>query len=302
MDRMIRIGVASFALTLGLISAVGPARAQAPAPVRATPAAAAVARPAYFDATPSLRMERGADGVLVVTFNTRGGPFRFSAVEHAAFVDAFAAIGRDRDNKVVILTGAGGDWIADIDFASFGDVSDPDRWSRVHDEGTQVLENLLNIRVPVICAVEGRAWVHTEYCLTANVVVAGHGATFHDAPHFAGGIVPGDGIFTAWSYWAGPGRAQAWLLSPAPISAETARDWGVVAEVTAKGGAVARARELAAAWLRAPEVTRRDTRVHFVQPLKERIARETGYGLALEGASAAALVKAGREQTREQGT
>mgnify|MGYP007020395624 CR=1 FL=1 len=90
MDRMIRIGVASFALTLGLISAVGPARAQAPAPVRATPAAAAVARPAYFDATPSLRMERGADGVLVVTFNTRGGPFRFSAVEHAAFVDAFA--------------------------------------------------------------------------------------------------------------------------------------------------------------------------------------------------------------------
>ena len=27
----------------------------------------------------------------------------------------------------------------------------------------------------------------------------------------------------------------------------------------------------------------------------------TGYGLALEGASAAALVKAGREQTREQG-
>ena len=33
----------------------------------------------------------------------------------------------------------------------------------------------------------------------------------------------------------------------------------------------------------------------------ERIARETGYGLALEGASAAALVKAGREQTREQG-
>jgi enoyl-CoA hydratase/carnithine racemase len=164
----------------------------------------------------------------------------------------------------------------------------------VHDEGTQVLENLLNIRVPVICAVEGRAWLHTEYCLTANVILAGQGATFHDVPHFAGGVVPGDGIFTAWSYYAGPGRAQAWLLDPKPIPAETARDWGVVAEVTAKGGAVARARQLASQWLKAPELTRRNTRIHFIQPLKERIVRETGYGLLLEGESADALLKSSR--------
>jgi hypothetical protein len=40
-----------------------------------------------------------------------------------------------------------------------------------------------------------------------------------------------------------------------------------------------------------PDVTRRNTRVHFIQPLKERIVREVGYGLWLEGASAANLVK-----------
>ncbi len=50
-------------------------------------------------------------------------------------------------------------------------------------------------------------------------------------------------------------------------------------------------RELASLYLKAPEVTRRNNRVHFVQPLKERIVREIGYGLSLEGASAAALVK-----------
>lgn len=43
--------------------------------------------------------------------------------------------------------------------------------------------------------------------------------------------------------------------------------------------------------LASPEVTRRDTRVHFIQPLKERIVREVGYGLSLEGASAADLMK-----------
>lgn len=34
-----------------------------------------------------------------------------------------------------------------------------------------------------------------------------------------------------------------------------------------------------------------NTRVHFIQPLKERIVREVGYGLSLERASSAALVK-----------
>jgi hypothetical protein len=57
------------------------------------------------------------------------------------------------------------------------------------------------------------------------------------------------------------------------------------------GKALSRARELAELYLKAPEVTRRNTRVHFIQPLKERIVREVGYGLSLEGASAADLVK-----------
>jgi hypothetical protein len=47
---------------------------------------------------------------------------------------------------------------------------------------------------------------------------------------------------------------------------------------------MARARELADLYLRAPEVTRRNTRIHFIQPLKECIVREVGYGLSLEGA------------------
>jgi enoyl-CoA hydratase/carnithine racemase len=136
------------------------------------------------------------------------------------------------------------------------------------------------------------AWIHTEYCLLSNVIVAGEGATFNDAPHFAGGIVPGDGIYTTWSHWAGHGRAQAWLLNPKPISAKTAQDWGVVSEVTPDGQALTRAKALAAGWLEKTDTNLRNTRIHFIQPLKERIVKEVGYGLSLEGASAAGLVKA----------
>jgi enoyl-CoA hydratase/carnithine racemase len=245
----------------------------------------------YLSAYRSLKMSRDAQGVLIVAFHTKGGPFKFTAPDHTEFVDAFYHIAQDRANKIVILTGTGGEFIPEIDFATFGNVADPEVWSQVHDEGVQILENLANIRVPVLAAVEGRANVHSEYALLADVIVAGEGATFNDVPHFAGGIVPGDGIFTTWSYRAGAGRAEAFLLNPHPISARMAQEWGVVAEVVPDGKALGRARELAALYLTKPEVTRRNTRTHFIRPLKERIIHEVGYGLSLEGASAADLVK-----------
>jgi enoyl-CoA hydratase/carnithine racemase len=267
---------ASFAVALALAGPLAPA---------------AIAQPAYFTRYDDLRMTRTPDGVLTVEMNTAGGPLKFTAHDHETFVDAFYDIGRDRDNKVVILAGAGGQWMSDIDFQSFGDVSDPNVWSRIHDDGTQMLENIANVRAPMICAVEGKAWVHTEWCLLANLIIAGEGASFNDVPHFKGGIVPGDGLFTLWSYYVGAGRAQAMLLDPQPLDASTAKQWGVVSEIVPAGQAVSRAREVAATWLTKPEATRRFTRLHFVQPIKQRVVAEVGYGLALEGISASALVK-----------
>ena len=253
----------------------------------------------YFAAYGNLKLARDAKGILVVQFHTNGGPLIMSAQAHTEFVDAFYRIAQDRGNKIVILTGAGGEFITDVEWSSFGDVSDPGVWSQVHDEGVQVLENIANIRVPVIVAIEGRAHVHSEYALLANVIVASEGATFQDVAHFAAGVAPGDGIFTAWSYRAGAGRAEAFLLNPKPLSARMAHEWGVVAEVVPNGKALNRARELAELYLKAPEVTRRNTRVHFIQPLKERIVREVGYGLSLEGASAADLFKSKKSMRSE---
>ncbi|HEY1926064.1 MAG TPA: enoyl-CoA hydratase/isomerase family protein [Caulobacteraceae bacterium] len=245
----------------------------------------------YFTSYQHLNLSRDDKGVLIAEFHNNGGSYVMNAQGHTEFVDAFHNIGQDRANKIVIMTGAGGDFIGDVEWTSFGDVSDPGVWSRIHDEGVQVLQNIADIRVPVIAAIEGRAHVHSDYALLANVIVAAEGATFEDVAHYGVGVTPGDGIFTTWSYRAGPGRAEAFLLDPRPLAARTALEWGVVAEVTRNGQAVARARELADLYLRAPEVTRRNTRIHFIQPLKERIVREVGYGLSLEGASSADLVK-----------
>jgi len=87
------------------------------------------------------------------------------------------------------------------------------------------------------------------------------------------------------------------LLNPQPLTAAMAHQWGVVAELVPNGKALSRAQELAEQYLKVPEVTRRNTRIHFMQPLKERIVREVGYGLSLEGASAADLVKSMRAKS-----
>src|ERR1700741_5331453 len=257
-------------------------------------------QPSYFTAYRSLKLTRDAQGVLVVEFHGNGEPFIMTAQAHTEFVDAFYRIGQDRANKIVILTGAGGQFITSVEWPSFGDVTDTGVWSQIHDEGVQVLENIANIRVPVIAAIEGRAHIHSDYALLANVIVAAEGATFQDVGHYAAGVAPGDGIFTTWSYRPGAGRAEAFLLNPQPLPARTAQEWGVVAEVVPNGKALGRAQELAELYLKAPEVTRRNPRVHFIQPLKERIVREVGYGLSLEGSSSADLVKSTRGAAAER--
>ena len=110
--------------------------------------------------------------------------------------------------------------------------------------------------------------IPVEYALIADVIVAGEGATLNDVPHLPEASSLEMGIFTAWSYRAGAGRAETFLLDPRPLTAQTAYEWGVVAEVVPNGKALSRARELAELYLKAPEVTRRNTRVHFIQPLK----------------------------------
>src|SRR5260370_14895122 len=123
---------------------------------------------------------------------------------------------------MVIVTGAGGEFISDVDWSSFGNAADPGVWSQVHDEGVQVLENIANIRVPVIAAIEGRAHVHSDYALLASVIVAADGATFQDVAHFSQGVAPGDGIFTTRSYPPGAARPEAVLLNPHPLTPQHA--------------------------------------------------------------------------------
>jgi enoyl-CoA hydratase/carnithine racemase len=248
--------------------------------------------PSYFDRYSQLAMARDDSGVLTVRLHSNGGPCRFGPRTHEHFVDAFYDISRDPDTRVVILTGTGDSWIAEFDELQArpsDDFTVPRNWDRVYWEGKKVLQNLLDIDVPVIAAVNGPAHVHSEYILTCDIVLASETATFQDLPHLNFGLTPGDGVHLLWPHVLGPVRGRYFLATQQVLSARQALEYGAVNEVVPADALLARARELAENLARLPTLTLRYMRVATSQPIKELLAKYLGYGLALQGLSAAAL-------------
>ncbi len=232
-----------------------------------------------------IRMER-RNGILQVTFSTKGGPLQWNESAHREFGYAFTDIGADPDNKVVIMTGTGEAFCAEIDFQSFGDITTPRGWDKIYWEGKKLLLNLLDIEVPMIAAVNGPALIHAELAVLCDIVLAADTAAFQDAPHFKNGIVPGDGVHVIWPLLLGMNRGRYFLLTGQKLSAQEALGLGVVNEVLPRGQLLARAWELAEQLVKQPPLTLRYSRVVLTLRLKQLMQEALGYGLALEGMGA----------------
>src|SRR5213592_4978808 len=114
----------------------------------------------YRDKYENLRMKR-ENGILEVALHTQGGPLVFNGYVHQALVHAFRDIGDDRDNHIVILTGTGNEFCAQISPEGF-DFFTPTGYDKVLREGTKVLENILDIEVPMIAAINGRTFADSS--------------------------------------------------------------------------------------------------------------------------------------------
>src|SRR5438094_152307 len=185
---------------------------------------------AYRDSFPNARLTRSESGVLEVALHTDGGTLVFNGHTHEQFVDLFHAIGSDRDNRVVILTGSGGAFMESISPDGF-DFFSPQGYDKIYREGKKVLMNILDIEVPLIAAVNGPVRLHSEYILLADIVLASPSTVFQDKPHFEFGIVPGDGVNLLWQEVIGSVRGRYFILTRQELDAETAKEWGAVNEI-----------------------------------------------------------------------
>ncbi len=237
----------------------------------------------YRDRYPNVALTR-SEGILEMRIHSDGGPLVWGRGPHRQLGQCFADIGSDPTNRVVILTGTGEQFCARIDdsLAEF----DSALWDELFHDARRLLTNLLEIEVPVITAVNGRASVHAELGVLGDIVLAAEDAFFQDAAHFRHGTVPGDGVHVIWPHLIGPVRARYFLMTAQRLSARDALQLGFVNELHPREALLPRARELAREFARQPDSTLRYTRALFTRPLKRMLLDDLGFGLAVEGLGA----------------
>ncbi|MCK9542358.1 MAG: enoyl-CoA hydratase/isomerase family protein [Novosphingobium sp.] len=241
----------------------------------------------YRDRYQTIRLTRGGDGVLELVMHTRGGEALWGTSLtslHAELGECFADMARDPENKVVIMTGTGDNFVVGFDAEESAPEGD-DRaavWRRIHVEGMALLNNLLAIPVPVIAAVNGPAHIHAELLVLGDIVLAADHAEFADLAHVPNGVVPGDGVQTVWQELLGPNRGRYFLLTGERIDAREAQRLGIVGEVLPRDGLMDRARELARQLAANPHWTLRQMKSVLVRRLRRRVAEDLDHGLAVE--------------------
>jgi enoyl-CoA hydratase/carnithine racemase len=238
----------------------------------------------YANKYQSVRMER-RDGILLMTLHTEGQSLRWGFGPHGELPEAFHDVGADRDNRVVILTGTGPEFSgprATPGTSSFPIRPAAERIDRIHWEGRHLLMRLLEIEVPVISAINGPAWRHSEIPLLADIVLAADTAQFQDSAHFASDVVPGDGMHIVMPLLLGMNRGRYYLLTGQTLDARQALDLGLVAEVLPPDKLMARAWELAEGLAKRPTLLLRYTRLLLTEALRRQMHDLLGYGLGME--------------------
>jgi enoyl-CoA hydratase len=197
---------------------------------------------------PDLIVER--DGhVLTVTLNRPEARNAFSPDMLVRAADAWRLLDEDPELRVGILTGAGGTFCSGMDLKALAAGMPEDvqaRWSEDPDMHWKALLRHFRPSKPIIAAVEGYCVAGgTEILQATEIRVAGDTAEFAIA-EVQRGLFPLGGSTVRLQRQIGFTNAADLLLTGRRISAQEAREIGLIGHVVPAGTAIDKARELAA--------------------------------------------------------
>jgi 2-(1,2-epoxy-1,2-dihydrophenyl)acetyl-CoA isomerase len=174
-----------------------------------------------------------ADGLATLTLNA---PDKLNAVSRkmiAELKECWEGLAGDNAVRAVLLTGAG------RGFCAGADLADPDRDSSATADSGAALDKFFNpvIRTmrampkPIIAAVNGvAAGVGMSFVMASDIAIAAKSASFLQA--FARiGLLPDGGSTWFLPRLVGDARARALAMLAPQISAEQAKQWGLVWDV-----------------------------------------------------------------------
>ena len=203
------------------------------------------------------------EGVATITLNRPDVLNSFRRPMAAALVEALERVRADDAVRAVVITGAGRGFCAGQDLAEAlpqnGEM--PDLGDIVRDTYNPVIKAIRMLEKPVIAAVNGvAAGAGANLAFACDIVFASANAVFVQS--FAKiGVIPDSGGTFILPHIVGLHRATAMAMLAEKITAEQARDWGLVYMVTELDSlletAVGTARHLATQPTRALGLTKR---------------------------------------------
>ena len=188
-----------------------------------------------------------ADGLATLTLNA---PDKLNAVSRkmiAEIKDCWEELAADSSVRAVLLTGAG------RGFCAGADLADPDREASATADSGAALDKYFNpvirlmrtIPKPIVSAVNGvAAGVGMSFALASDIAIAGKSASFLQA--FARiGLLPDGGSTWFLPRLVGDQRARALAMLAPQISAQQAKEWGLIWDVVEDAALMSTATELA---------------------------------------------------------
>jgi len=186
-----------------------------------------------------------SDSIGILTLNR---PESLNALNTEVVEELEIALGEMEQNtavKVVVITGAG-----EKAFVAGGDIKemanmDPVAGRAFAQRGHQMIQYVEKMKKPVIAAVNGYALGGgLELALACDFIYAAENAQL-GLPEVTLGIMPGFGGTQNLARLIGPNRAKEMIFSGKQLTAQQARDWGIVNEVVPAEELMARVTEIA---------------------------------------------------------
>jgi enoyl-CoA hydratase len=224
--------------------------------------------------------------VRILTMNRPEALNAFDGELHHALPDALHAVSDDPKVRALVLTGAGRAFSAGgniDDFTAFA--NDLELRRATLRLGRRLFEELINVHLPVIAAVNGPAVGLGCTIATACDAVIMSDQTFLADPHVTVALVAGDGGAVTWPLNIGLLRAKPYLLTGDRMSAEVAVSLGLATRAVPPEQVLPEATAMAHRIAALPPQAVQDTKSVLNQHLRQAAVTVLGYGLAAESQS-----------------
>ena len=181
-------------------------------------------------------------------------PKKLNALNKATIYElhkAFDALESDLNIKAIILTGSGEKaFVAGADISEFAHFT-ADEGATLAREGQEILFNFIeNLATPVIAAINGFALGGgLELAMACHFRIASDNAKM-GLPEVSLGVIPGYGGTQRLPQLVGKGKAMEMIMTAGMISAEDAKNCGLVNHVTTQEELILLAEKIASKILR----------------------------------------------------